>query len=67
MPRKAFELPPAGARNFVRDMKAYFAAGHSPKADAIAAQQAWLLSQHVNKTVKVHEVKELFHAMRDQL
>jgi hypothetical protein len=42
-------------------------AGRSPKADAIAAQQAWLLSQHMATTVKVHEVNELFHAMKDQI
>jgi len=65
MPRKAFELPPGVARQFVRDMKAYFAAGRSPKADAIAATQAWLLSEHTAKTVKVHEVRQLFHEMKD--
>ena len=67
MPRKQFGLPPAAARNFVRDMKSYFAAGLSPKADAIAAQQAWLLSQHTSTTVKVHEVRELFHLMQDAM
>jgi hypothetical protein len=48
-------------------MRAFFAVGLSPKADAIAAQQAWLLSQHTTRTVKVHEVKELFHAMKDEV
>jgi hypothetical protein len=44
----------------------FFAVGISPKADAIGAQQALLLSQHTARTVKVHEVKELFQAMKDQ-
>jgi hypothetical protein len=67
MPRKQLEVPPAVARQFIKDMRAFFAAGLSPKADAIAAQQAWLFSQHVHKAVKVHEVKELFYAMKHQV
>jgi hypothetical protein len=40
MPRKSIELPPAVVRNFIRDMRAYFAAGYDTiKADGIAARQ----------------------------
>ncbi len=38
MPRKPLELPPEVARNFVRDLRAFFACGHDTiKADGIAA------------------------------
>jgi hypothetical protein len=47
MPRKPIELPPEVARAFVRDMRAFFAAGHDQiKKDEIAARQLWLLKQH---------------------
>jgi hypothetical protein len=40
MPSKPIELPPEVARAFVRDMRAFFAAGGTgAKADGIAAQQ----------------------------
>jgi hypothetical protein len=40
MPNKPIEIPAAAAKAFVRDMRAYFAAGSSTiKADAIAARQ----------------------------
>ncbi len=37
MPLKQLELPPAIARNFVRDMRAFFAEKDTIKADGIAA------------------------------
>jgi hypothetical protein len=46
MSGKPLELPPAVARNFVRDMRAYFAEKNGIKADGIAARQLQALRQH---------------------
>ena len=69
MPRKPIELPPAVARNFVRDMRA-FAENNTIKADAIAARQIHVLRQYQGsheRPIKLHEVKEMFLQMRDEL
>jgi hypothetical protein len=39
MPRKPIELPPAVARRFVEDMRAFFTEISSIKKDEIAARQ----------------------------
>jgi len=71
MPRKPIELPPEIARNFVRDMHAFFAAGHdSIKADGIAAQQLRALCEYLgprDKQLRLSDVKEMFLQMRDEL
>ena len=48
MSRKQLNLPPAVARNFARDMRAYHGTKDAIKRDDIAARQAWLLQQHWN-------------------
>ena len=45
MTRKPVELPPAIAKVFVRDMKAFFAEESRYKQDEIALQQLHALSQ----------------------
>ena len=69
MPRKPIELPPEVAKAFVRDMRAFFAAGGTgAKADAIAARQLHALRGFqgaYERPIKLHQIKELFHAMRD--
>lgn len=68
MPRKPIELPPEVARRFVRDMRAYFAEKDGIKADAIAARQIHILRQYQGqheRPIKLHQVKEMFHAMKD--
>jgi hypothetical protein len=70
MPRKLIELPPAVARDFLADKRAFFAETSSIKKDEIAARQAWLLNQHLkpgDKKLRVIDVKEMFVQMRDQL
>jgi hypothetical protein len=68
MPRKPIELPPAGARAFVRDMCAFFAAGHDTiKDDGIAARQLFALKQHYAGKLKLTDVLEMFLQMRDQV
>jgi hypothetical protein len=67
MLRKPIELPPAVARAFVKDMPAFFKAKDQLKQDEIAARTGWLLKQHLPRGTKLRltDVKELFHAMRD--
>ena len=61
------ELPPAVARAFVRDMKAFFACGHDTiKADGIAAMQLHALRQHYLGKLRLTDIKEMFVQMRDQ-
>jgi hypothetical protein len=67
MPRKQLEVPPAVARNFVRDMRAYFAEKNTIKADAIAAQQLHALREHYNGKLRISDVREMFRQMKDDL
>jgi hypothetical protein len=66
---KPIDLPPAVARAFVTDMHAFFAAGGTgPEADGIAARQCHALREYQGpreKPIKLHEVKQMFHAMKD--
>ena len=65
MPRKQLEVPPAVARNFVRDMRAYFAEKNTIKADAIAAQQLHALREHYNGKLRLADVRAMFLQLRD--
>jgi hypothetical protein len=68
MPRKPIELPPAVARDFLADKRAFFAETSSIKKDEIAARQAWLLNQHLgpgDKKLRVADVRGLFLQMKD--
>lgn len=67
MPRKQLEVPPAVARSFVKDMRAYFAEKDGSKREAIVVQQAWSLNQHLATKIKTHEVKAMFFQMRDEV
>ena len=70
MPRKPIEIPPAAARSFVKDMRAYHATNNSIKKDEIAARQAWLLSEHLGpreKPLRLSNVIEMFVQMKDNV
>lgn len=69
MVRRPLEIPPAAAKAFLRDMKAFFNASGSIMQDEIAAKQAWLLNEHLPRGAKVRltDVKELFLQMRDHV
>jgi hypothetical protein len=66
MPRKPLELPPVVARNFVRDMRAFFAERNTITADAIAARQLHALREHYSGKLRLTDVKAMFVQMRDQ-
>jgi hypothetical protein len=66
MPRKPLELPPEVAKALVRDMRAFFGAGHNTiKADGIAANQLHALRQHYNGKLRLTDVKAMFLEMKD--
>lgn len=69
MPNKPIELPPAVARGFVRDMRAFHAEKGSLKRDEIAARQIHVLRQYQgarDRPIKLHEVKQMFAEMKDR-
>lgn len=62
------DLPPKIARGFLADMRAYFAAPTELERDVIAARQRHILLEHLppKTRLRLQEVKELFHRMRDE-
>jgi hypothetical protein len=65
MPRKQLEVPPAVARAFVKDMRAFFAEPNAIKRDEIAARQLWALKQHYTGKLRITDVYEMFLQMND--
>jgi len=63
MPRKPTELPPAVARRFVGDMRAFHAEPNPIKRDEIAVRQLDALRQHHTGKVRLADVKEMFEQM----
>jgi hypothetical protein len=68
MPRKPIELPPAVARRFMEDLRAFFAEESPNKRDEIAGRQMSVLRQYQGpreKPVRIPDIKEMFLQMRD--
>jgi hypothetical protein len=65
MPRKPIELPPAVARAFVKDMRAFLPEENAIKRDETAARQLHALKQHYTGKLRLFEVKEMFLQMKD--
>jgi hypothetical protein len=68
MIRKPIELPPAVAKAFVGDMRAYFAEEDRLKRDEIALRQLHVLREHQGpreKTLGLSDVKGMFLQMRN--
>jgi hypothetical protein len=67
MLRRQFVIPPKAAREFVKDMRAFFKAKDPLKQDEIAALVCWALKQHLPRGTKLRitDVKELFLQMKD--
>ena len=66
---KPVELPPAVARAFIKDMKAFFAEEDGHKRDAIAVRQLRALQEHQGpreKPLRLSDVKQMFLQMKDQ-
>jgi hypothetical protein len=69
MLRKQIELPPAVAKAFVRDMKAYFKSKVQNKRDEIAARQRCALSEYQGpreRSLRVTDIVKMFNEMKDQ-
>jgi hypothetical protein len=70
VPRKPIDLPPAVARAFSEDMRAYFAEDNPIKRDGIAVRQLRALRERQGpreKALRLSDVKSMFAEMRDQL
>src|SRR5206468_6720858 len=68
MPTKPIELPPAVAKAFVRDMRAFFGEENQLKRDEIAARQLYALAKFRRpreRNLRLADVKEMFRQMRD--
>ena len=66
--RKPLDLPPAVARAFVDDMRAYFAEENPIKREGIAVRQLRALREHQGpreKKLRLSDVKEMFEQMRN--
>jgi hypothetical protein len=66
-PHKPIELPPAVARRFMEDLRAYHNEKRAIKRDEIAARQRHLLLEHMPARTKLRltDVKEMFLRTRD--
>jgi hypothetical protein len=65
MPRKPIQLPPAVARRFMEDLRAFFAEESPIKRDAIAGRQMSVLRQYQGpreKPVRIPDIKEMLFA-----
>ena len=60
---KWIELPPAVARRFFEDMRAFHAEPNAIKRDEIAARQLHALKQHYAGKLRLSDVR--FEQMRD--
>ena len=65
IPRKPIELPPAVARRFVEDMRAFHAETKLIKRDEIAARQLHALRHYYVGKLRLTDIKEMFVQMRD--
>ena len=69
MIRKPLDLPPAAARAFLIDMRAYFAEENRYEQDEIALRQLHALEEHQGpreKPLRLSDVKEMFRQMKDE-
>jgi hypothetical protein len=67
-PRKPLEIPPAVARAFAKDIRAFHAATTGLERDEIAARQLHALQEHQRpgeKKLRLIDVHEMFLAMKD--
>jgi hypothetical protein len=66
---KPIDMPPAVAKAFVQDMRAFFATTSSFEQDEIASRQVWALNKirrPKDKWLRITDVKRMFLQMRDQ-
>jgi hypothetical protein len=67
MSRKPLDVPGHIAKAFLADLRAFHAEPDAIKRDEIAARQAWILNQHLNKDLRTNDVKDMFERMQDLL
>ena len=63
---KPLDLPPAAARRFVEDMRAFFKETNPIKQDEIAARQVHALRHYYVGKLRLTDVIDMFNQMRDE-
>ena len=66
--RAPLELPPAVARSFIKDLRAFHAEPNAIKRDEIAARQLHALRAYQGpreRKLRLSDVKDMFEQMRD--
>ena len=66
--RAPLELPPAVARSFMKDLRAFHAEPNAIKRDEIAACQLYALRDYQGpreRKLRLSDVKDMFEQMRD--
>ena len=69
MARKPLDLPAQVAKAFAKDMRAFHAEANAIKRDEIASRQLHALREFQgprDKKLRIHDIKEMFEAMKDQ-
>jgi hypothetical protein len=67
MPKKPLDLPMQVAKAFIKDMRRYFAEPNAIKRDEIAGRQLHALRGLQPGKLRIHDIKEMFEAIRDRL
>lgn len=70
MAKQPLQLPPAVAKSFLKDMRAFLAEPDSIKADEIAARQLEVLRGYQGpreKKLRLSDVKRMFWEMRGEV
>jgi hypothetical protein len=68
MPSKPIELPPAVARQFFKDLRAFHIEKSAIRRDGIAVRQLQVLREYLgerDKKLRLADVKEMFVLMKD--
>ena len=66
MPRKPIEIPPAAAKAFMRDLKAFFKETDPNKRDLIAGDQMRALWEHPRRQARQYIGRESCSVSRDE-
>ena len=64
MPQKPLDVPGPVAKAFLADLRAFHAESNAIKRDEIAARQAWILNQHLNKDLRTNDGKRQAEAVQ---
>jgi hypothetical protein len=67
MPKAALEIPPVVGRAFVDAMRAFYDEPSEAKRGEMAVQTMHTLRDHWRGNLKLHQVVDMFHEMRQHI